>query len=461
MKPLTFCLIVASFLGSFISLCRCKIIVRAENDTIIAQFPSIPIVFKGTNAFIASGKLAKPTDSDVAGCIVWVPITVPPEDLVRDLQSRGAAAIIMESWKIIPGNLQFNLKDGWEATGDISIVMTQIGENFYVQFASLYKNFTAMGINLYAQVDTSEDVNPWVEIANEPVVIFVQVFIGIVCLVALILSCHKLIELLIYSHRNKCFKETALPLIVLILQVIANAIGIPTIASPFGMRLIFSYIANSFLLTWASPFIYTGALLITCFWHESLSKSNLKINYFLDRLKVGFFVFASIIFAIEILQVIFQAHNLIQRKNVVYFSMAVQAFYGVILVIFYVVTSIRIFRRIRNSTALLSRATKMTSVLFAMGIFLAIASIALILFNVFIDSDTGPVIMIVTTALFYGAEHLASLCLVIAFYLSKRYRLKGSSNSSSKNFTTTNSTHETGEITPQQSPATIRSGTSL
>lgn len=67
------------------------------------------------------------------------------------------------------------------------------------------------------------DVNPWVEIANEPVVIFVQVFIGIVCLVALILSCHKLIELLIYSHRNKCFKETALPLIVLILQVIANA----------------------------------------------------------------------------------------------------------------------------------------------------------------------------------------------------------------------------------------------
>ena len=67
------------------------------------------------------------------------------------------------------------------------------------------------------------DVNPWVEIANEPVVIFVQVFIGIVCLVALILSFHKLIELLIYSHRNKCFKETALPLIVLILQVIANA----------------------------------------------------------------------------------------------------------------------------------------------------------------------------------------------------------------------------------------------
>ena len=33
------------------------------------------------------------------------------------------------------------------------------------------------------------------------------------------------------------------------------------------MRLIFSYIANSFLLTWASPFIYTGALLITCFWY--------------------------------------------------------------------------------------------------------------------------------------------------------------------------------------------------
>lgn len=56
-----------------------------------------------------------------------------------------------------------------------------------------------------------------------PVVIFVQVFIGIICLVTLILSCHKLVELLIYSHRNKCFHATALPLIVLILQVIANA----------------------------------------------------------------------------------------------------------------------------------------------------------------------------------------------------------------------------------------------
>jgi hypothetical protein len=56
---------------------------------------------------------------------------------------------------LVPGNLQFNLKDGWEATGDILIVMTQLGENYYVQFASLYKNFTAMGINLYAQVDTS------------------------------------------------------------------------------------------------------------------------------------------------------------------------------------------------------------------------------------------------------------------------------------------------------------------
>ncbi len=103
----------------------------------------------------------------------------------------------------------------------------------------------------------------------------------------------------------------------------------------------------------------------------------------------------------------------------------------------------------------------MTIVLFAMGIFLAIASVALILFNVFIDSDNGPVIMVVTTALFYGAEHLASLCLVIAFYLSKRYRLKGSSGSSSKNFSPTSTTNETGEISPEQSPEAVRSRAAL
>lgn len=55
----------------------------------------------------------------------------------------------------MPGNVQFNLKDGWDATYDISIVVSHVGQSYWKKFLTLYNNTVQSGGGLYAYLNNT------------------------------------------------------------------------------------------------------------------------------------------------------------------------------------------------------------------------------------------------------------------------------------------------------------------
>jgi hypothetical protein len=69
---------------------------------------------------------------------------------------------------------------------------------------------------------------------------------------------------------------------------------------PAFMRQIFPFTVGYVLLTVSFPFTFAALCLMTFYWHEMISKTSLKINRFLGKSRVFFFVVIGLLFAIEI-----------------------------------------------------------------------------------------------------------------------------------------------------------------
>lgn len=86
-----------------------------------------------------------------------------------------------------------------------------------------------------------------------------------------------------------------------IIQFIAVMIRFVFITvDPFGSRHIMSYLQAQMLTTLSFPFIVLSMLLVTLYWHELIHKVDNKVNPFLSRLKIPFFVICALLLAFEI-----------------------------------------------------------------------------------------------------------------------------------------------------------------
>ena len=66
------------------------------------------------------------------------------------------------------------------------------------------------------------------------------------------------------------------------------------------MRQIYPFSVGYILLSVSFPFTFAALCLMTFYWHELISKTSLKINRFLGRSRIGFYIVIAILFAVEI-----------------------------------------------------------------------------------------------------------------------------------------------------------------
>lgn len=86
-----------------------------------------------------------------------------------------------------------------------------------------------------------------------------------------------------------------------IIQIITLTIRFVFIAvDPFGSRHILSYFQAQMITTLSFPFIVLSMLLVTLYWHELIHKVDNKVNPFLSRLKIPFYVACVILLGFEI-----------------------------------------------------------------------------------------------------------------------------------------------------------------
>jgi hypothetical protein len=69
---------------------------------------------------------------------------------------------------------------------------------------------------------------------------------------------------------------------------------------PLGSKKLVPYRGSQILITLSFPFCIASNLLVLFYWHELLSKRNMKVSPFLQRLVVPFIVFVAILLILDL-----------------------------------------------------------------------------------------------------------------------------------------------------------------
>jgi hypothetical protein len=384
------------------------------------------------------------------GAIVLVPIGSPPEIVTRQYQARGVVGLVMFSTSEVPGFLAFNQDN--QDTSDITIPASDMAPSKYRELVGILGPLGAAGIQVTAVLD-SEDGNAWKDVFSNPGTYVAQILIGILCIANIILASINLRNVILYRDRGAKF---SVPQIILGVQILANLVRLAQMVDPNGMRAVYSYAANRVLATFTYPMILSSALLITLFWHECLVKVSIDINPFLSKMKIPFFVISAVMCIFEFLNSALRSRNIARNELL----LSLQIFYAIIaglILLFYIVTSIRIIQRLKSRKNLGVKArsvSKRTAVIFIfMGICLAIWVSQMSAASVLVQTAAGYAANILVL---HTTMHLVSMALIFIFSVNStekeasRSKASGSSrNKTASRGDTSMNSKDTTELSPR------------
>lgn len=87
--------------------------------------------------------------------------------------------------------------------------------------------------------------------------------------------------------------------------------------------------------------------------HECLSQNSLKVNAFLDRAKIPFFIICGVFFGLIITSILMRTLTLATYFSYIEISIWVIVAMG--LAVFFIVTAVRVFKQIRRTSGLSDR----------------------------------------------------------------------------------------------------------
>jgi hypothetical protein len=368
---------------------------------------------------IVEGLVVYDNSSDVTGKIVVAHLAFSTS--VRDLQNRGAIGVIFAEFALVPGLAMFAVA-GDEA--DIALPICQtFQENINLVLGHI------------VQLDPTEP-NQWAVVNSSPVSIVFQVLVSAFCLTNIILAIHRSVLFVrafgpVFGFAQVC----------LACEIIANTARLVYAAvDPAFMRQIFPFTVGYVLLTVSFPFTFAALCLMTFYWHEMISKTSLKINRFLGKSRVFFFVVIGLLFAIEIVtgpfrKVEYDIASTILAVGVIYGAVAV------LVAVFYWATGGRVIaylakRSRANSdlTLIMLRRTSMRVVVSGALLLMFIGSMAFITFPAF----KQPLAIILIWFLAYMFLSGTSMLQILSFYP----RVMSSVGSSSVNMQRTTSSYK-------------------
>jgi len=201
--------------------------------------------------------------------------------------------------------------------------------------------------------------------------------IGGPCILGVCLTIYKLVK---FSQTRGTFSK-GIPEICLILMLISNALrAVEMIGDPLSLRRIYPYRLSTILWTLPYPFIIISSLLMSMYWMEAMSKSSLEILNFLAKLRIPFYTLSAVIGAMEIVSDVirvaaFEASRIANIVSGVFYLFIVTA-----LSIFYMITCVKLLKKMKESQALQSRTKflrKITYLILASAIMLFISDITI------------------------------------------------------------------------------------
>jgi ABC-type multidrug transport system fused ATPase/permease subunit len=267
----------------------------------------------------------------------------------------------------IPGYLVFDWDGGNSSKIALPCVIMSLPDSVTLQ------GYWSEGYNITVQI-TSEDNNPWLQVADSGVLLFYSIFLGGFALGVIIVALFKFISLVKYQ---KC--HMTLPHLILFFEMLGNADRLVAVTvDPLQLRLVFPDLVNQFFFTTSWPFTILTTILLAFYWHELIHKTDITVNTFLHKLKVPFWIIATVLIAIEftislLRGLAFQISPFITAVGVIYVVINTTA------VIFFFVTGTKITKLLRKSERLQSRKTKK---LWKTTVFIYSSSIGIIIWTI-------------------------------------------------------------------------------
>eukprot|EP00029_Vermamoeba_vermiformis_P002715 TRINITY_DN13087_c0_g1_i1.p1 TRINITY_DN13087_c0_g1~~TRINITY_DN13087_c0_g1_i1.p1 ORF type:complete len:431 (-),score=37.06 TRINITY_DN13087_c0_g1_i1:79-1371(-) len=360
---------------------------------------------------------------DVNGKIVLTSLFVPPEDILRDMQQRGAIAVIMQGFSGVPGFIQYATNNG--DTSDITIDFVELEETQYA--------FITSNIELYSimPVEIQFEQNQWQPVFESGWLYVVQITLGLFEIANIVLG---IIRLRAFVHRDEGIAFN-IPQVSLVIDLAANLLRLSYAPDIGGMRRLYNRNANIVMLLISVPFTLTPSLMITFFWHEILASNKIDVNSGIKKLKIPFIVTSVCLFVLEIIVNILRCLPLGLTNIMLYVDSIIYTIVGLSIGVFYVVTAVRVIRRVKNSERLKDRYTARTSLRIgftSFGLLLSAISTALAIFM--LQFPEGYMFDI---WLGHAALNTVSLCNILAFAVPPSFQ----STSKKTNSVPTTGTH--------------------
>jgi hypothetical protein len=259
-------------------------------------------------------------------------------NIVIDLARRQALGVLMyadNSPEDIPG-LSNYVVDQFQYEVKLPAVVISV-----ITLEKLH-TWLSEGRNLTVRI-TSTDVNEWDLMMESGAMIFYSVFMSAFTLTCIGLAAYKLA---MFVQVKGC--QESIPQTMLIFEIVANTIRFfPSAVDPLQSRALLPYAVSQMFFTTSWPFVIVNLLLISFYWHELIKKTSMKINSFLDKLRIPFWCIFAVILALELTASILRG----LRYDLQVFLLVMGVCYiiiGLACVVFYIITGVKLTRALRS-----------------------------------------------------------------------------------------------------------------
>jgi hypothetical protein len=400
-----------------VSWCICQnsaTLLVFDGDQLVGNYSAGLIVFQGLRNN-PPAPITAPICTEASynsGCIVLLNEPPPPEKWARIYQAKNAAGIIIgtNGLAIGYGNIQTDNKD----TSDVYLPTFDMpGPTMEGLLASVGQMLNE-GKNVTGILSYERD--QWVVALTSPWIYVGQIINGALLITNLVLSIYCWYWFIVIVRKKGI--RLVIPHVVLALIVAGTLLQIIAMVDISGFRRIYPITFNIVFFTLPAPFILSATILMTFYWHECISRSSIRVNPFLTKAKVPFFISCAVLFAFMIISTCLRVLTVVTAFNYVELAYYVIIVLG--LAIFFIVTAVKVMKQIRLSQSLSSErkssGERVTRVLFF---------IASTLIQYFLALAFAPALVFTAqnvTALYFWqffSLHLVSLAIVVAFYVSQ------------------------------------------
>jgi len=309
--------------------------------------PFYPLGWEGPFPDSITAELVTSASQNLTGKIILMPAVFPYSTFLPALEQAGAVACLVQSLFDIPGVASYQ-GNNYDSAG-ITIPTLEVSKAVYATIETLLKDIGTADVTIYFN-----ETNVWYESYTNPANTFPPQLIILAFSFTIIVIAAVQLGRFIYRDHTLRFR---IPQCILLIEIAGNLVRIAYFINLSGVRNLYGYVAYFFLSSSTTPFTITSALLITFYWHETMTRCSLELTATLGKTKVPFIVAMVLNFVLlYVVTAIALFFSTIQVIILIYYILL-----AVSVAIFYLVISskvIKALRRIRESRKLSKRQNR-------------------------------------------------------------------------------------------------------